>query len=168
MKIKVKEPSEQDIQEMVEDLCHSIKLANAIVDAEYPGTGDRMINAFIRELEKLRKKPEQGCTYDTEGERTKVVFKRITEFPKPCFDFGCAIEAVKDGKRVARKGWNGKNQFVELGVNFSYYDPSGICEETHHMDIGSAALVFVGTRGRQVGWLASQTDMLAEDWYIVE
>ena len=83
--------------------------------------------------------------------------------------FGLAMEACKMGKKIARAGWNGKDQYVELGVNFSYYDPSvGICEEAHHMDIGSAALVFVGTRGRQVGWLASQSDMLADDWHIVE
>lgn len=83
-------------------------------------------------------------------------------------NFGLAIEAAKMGKKIARSGWNGKDQYVKFGVNFSYYDPSGICEETHHMDIGSAALVFVGTRGSQVGWLASQSDMLADDWYIVE
>lgn len=82
--------------------------------------------------------------------------------------FGLALEACKMGKRIARKGWNGKGQYVELGVNFSYYDASGICEETHHQDIGSAALVFCGTRGRQVGWLASQADMLADDWMIQE
>lgn len=88
--------------------------------------------------------------------------------PRKNMTFGNAFGALKAGHCVAREGWNGKNQFVELGVNFSYYDTSGICEETHHRDIGSAALVFVGTRGRQVGWLASQADMLAEDWYIVE
>lgn len=82
-------------------------------------------------------------------------------------NFGLALEACKMGEKIFRKGWNGRGQYVELGVNFSYYDPSGICEETHHADIGSAALVFVGTRGRQVGWLASQSDMLADDWYIV-
>ena len=83
-------------------------------------------------------------------------------------NFGLAIEAAKMGMKIARKGWNGKNQHVELGINFAYYSVAGICSETHHKDIGSAALVFVGTRGRQVGWLASQADMLADDWYIVE
>ena len=84
------------------------------------------------------------------------------------FGFDEAIKYLKRGFKVTREGWNGKNQYVELGVNFSYYDPSGICEETHHRDIGGAALVFVGTRGRQVGWLASQADMLAEDWMFFE
>jgi hypothetical protein len=97
----------------------------------------------------------------------KEVFE-VTYREMHSMNFGLALEAAKMGKKIARAGWNGKNQYVELGVNFSYYDPSiGICEEAHHMDIGSSALVFVGTRGRQVGWLASQSDMLADDWYIV-
>lgn len=84
-------------------------------------------------------------------------------------NFGLALEAAKLGHRIARRGWNGKGQYVELGVNFRYETPySGEGHSAHHLDMGSQALVFVGTRGRQVGWLASQSDMLADDWYIVE
>lgn len=53
-------------------------------------------------------------------------------------NFGHAIEAVKAGKRASRKGWNGNN-----------------------------AVAFIGTSGVQLGWLASQADMLAEDWQIL-
>ena len=83
--------------------------------------------------------------------------------------FGLAIEAAKMGKKIARKGWNGKGQYVVLGHDFEYsihVDKDG--HAAFHKDIGSKALVFVGTRGSQVGWLASQADMLADDWYIVE
>lgn len=86
-------------------------------------------------------------------------------------NFGLALEAAKKGERIARKGWNGKGQYVELGTCFQYTSHSGDVPKStcvQHTDIGSAALVFVGTRGRQVGWLASQADMLADDWYIVE
>ena len=84
-------------------------------------------------------------------------------------NFGLAIEAAKMGKKIARAGWNGKNQYVELGHDFSYIAPGDIpVRPVQHLDIGSQALVFVGTRGRQVGWLASQADMLADDWMIVE
>ena len=84
-------------------------------------------------------------------------------------NFGLAIEAAKMGKRIARAGWNGKNQYVELGYDFAYTAPGDIpVRPVQHLDIGSKALVFVGTRGRQVGWLASQADMLADDWKIVE
>ena len=83
--------------------------------------------------------------------------------------FGLAIEAAKMGKKIARAGWNGKNQYVELGHDFSYTAPGDIpVRPVQHLDIDSQALVFVGTRGRQVGWLASQADMLADDWKIVE
>ena len=83
-------------------------------------------------------------------------------------NFGLALEAAKMNKKIARKGWNGKGQYVELGRNFAYTTPDCKNPACFHEDIGSTALVFVGTRGRQVGWLASQADMLADDWYIVE
>lgn len=89
---------------------------------------------------------------------------RCTNF----MNFGLALEYAKEGKRIARKGWNGKGQYVEIGTDFAYrtLDDNGVL--VAHEDIGTNALVFVGTRGRQVGWLASQSDMLADDWYIVE
>lgn len=83
-------------------------------------------------------------------------------------NFGLAIEAAKMGKKISRKGWNGKGQYVELGRNFRYNTCDGKDQWTFHEDIDGTALVFVGTRGVQVGWLASQADMLADDWYIVE
>ena len=84
-------------------------------------------------------------------------------------NFGLALEAAKLGKRIARKGWNGKGQYVELGHDFRYdtHSANGYLTACHR-DIEGKALVFVGTRGRQVGWLASQADMLADDWYIVQ
>lgn len=85
------------------------------------------------------------------------------------FHFGEAIKYLKRGLKVKRLGWNGKNQYVELGYDFAYTAPGDIpVRPVQHLDIGSQALVFVGTRGRQVGWLASQADMLADDWCIVE
>ena len=83
-------------------------------------------------------------------------------------NFGLALEAAKMGKKIARKGWNGKGQYVVLGRSFAYFTSGEMIYDAHHEDIGSTALVFVGTRGSQVGWLASQADMLADDWYIVE
>ena len=88
--------------------------------------------------------------------------------PTDGMNFGLALEAAKMGKKIARTGWNGKGQYVEIGTDFAYrtLDDNGVL--VAHEDIGTNALVFVGTRGRQVGWLASQADMLADDWYIVE
>lgn len=81
--------------------------------------------------------------------------------------FSLAIEAVKKGKKVARKGWNGKNQYIELATNISYVNVAGEVVNCEHDAIGNKAIAFVGTSGVQLGWLASQSDMLADDWCIV-
>ena len=88
-------------------------------------------------------------------------------------DFGMALEALKRGKAVARKGWNGKGMFLTLqngsevpGFKMrndaakKYYGQSTV-RITSHIDMKAADGSYV------VGWLASQTDMLAEDWEIV-
>lgn len=80
--------------------------------------------------------------------------------------FGEAIEAVKKGAKISRLGWNGKEQYVELGKCISYANAKGELINADHKDLRDRVLVFVGTSGVQVGWLASQADMLAEDWMI--
>lgn len=82
--------------------------------------------------------------------------------------FGLAIEAAKKGLRIARKGWNGKEQYVELASAISYTGPDGKTVNANHDAIGNQAMAFVGTSGVQLGWLASQADMLAEDWVVLE
>ena len=90
------------------------------------------------------------------------------------FNFGKALEALKEGKAVARKGWNGKGMFLTLqnssevdGTNMrneparKYYGDNKV-KVCPHIDMKAADGTYV------VGWLASQTDMLAEDWDIVE
>ena len=79
-------------------------------------------------------------------------------------NFGKAIEALKSGKRVARKGWNGKNMFLFLAAGKNLTDC--ICNDnmppcTDSICMKTAQNTIV------VGWLASQTDMLAEDWEVI-
>ena len=83
-------------------------------------------------------------------------------------DFGEAIKKVKEGKQVQREGWNGKNQYIELATNISYTNTKKEVINAEHEAIGNKAIAFVGTSGVQLGWLASQADMLAEDWKIKE
>lgn len=80
--------------------------------------------------------------------------------------FSEAIEAVKKGAKISRAGWNGKEQYIELATCISYVNSHGELVNAEHEDILDHALAFVGTRGVQMGWLASQADMLAEDWLI--
>lgn len=83
-------------------------------------------------------------------------------------DFGDAIKLLKQGKKLQREGWNGKKQYIELAANISYKNTEGQLINAEHDAIGNKAIAFVGTSGVQLGWLASQADMLAEDWRIIE
>lgn len=80
--------------------------------------------------------------------------------------FDEVIRALKCGYKAARAGWNGKNQFIELATCISYKNWKGEIINAEHDAIGSQAIAFNGTSGVQLGWLASQADMLAEDWLI--
>lgn len=80
------------------------------------------------------------------------------------FGFGDAIKYMKRGLKVKRKGWNGKNQYIELASSISYVNAAGAVVNCEHNAIGNKAVAFVGTSGVQMGWLASQADMLADDW----
>ena len=83
-------------------------------------------------------------------------------------DFGEAIKKVKAGYKIQREGWNGKQQYVELATSISYVNAQGKIVNVEHAAIGNKALAFVGTSGVQLGWLAAQADMLAEDWKCIE
>lgn len=84
------------------------------------------------------------------------------------FTFGEALSNLKRGKKVARKGWNGKNQYIELATNIGYKNATNEVVNVDHSDMGNKAIAFVGTSGVQLGWLASQADMLSDDWVVVD
>lgn len=83
--------------------------------------------------------------------------------------FGQALEALKVGQRVSREGWNGKGQFVYLVTGESLQNTLkyGYGEYVGEPTIQSALAIKTTANQIQVGWLASQTDMLAEDWEIL-
>jgi hypothetical protein len=97
---------------------------------------------------------------------------------RPCegMTFGQSIESLKAGQKVARKGWNGKGMWLVLvpGTPVVHpkpdtpYGKAGIaeCEILPHIDMWTTNAQ--GRRAMLPGWLASQTDMLSEDWEIVE
>lgn len=84
------------------------------------------------------------------------------------FSFGDAIKYMKRGLKVTRKGWNGKKQYIQLATGISYKTADNEIVNCEHDAIGNKAIAFVGTSGVQMGWLASQADMLAEDWIFAE
>lgn len=91
--------------------------------------------------------------------------------------FGQALEALKAGERVARAGWNGKGMWLvlvpgtpsaQLRAGTPYREALGTesCEILPHIDMWT-----VNAQGRRAmlpGWVASQTDMLADDWTLVD
>lgn len=97
----------------------------------------------------------------------KDVFERAYRSCDGGMTFGGALELLKMGFKVARKGWNGKKQYIQLATGISYSSPDGEIVNCEHDAIGNKAIAFAGTSGIQIGWLASQADMLAEDWYTV-
>lgn len=68
------------------------------------------------------------------------------------FDFGIALDSVRDGRKVARKGWNGKNQWIALQ------------RPDEHSKMSLPYLYIRTIGGDLVPWTASQTDLLAADW----
>ena len=98
----------------------------------------------------------------------KEVFEKAYRAFDGGMNFGHAIELMKMGFKLQRRGWNGKKQYIELASAISYINPAGEVVNSEHAAIGNKAIAFVGTSGVQMGWLASQADMLAEDWVIVE
>ncbi len=88
--------------------------------------------------------------------------------PIDSMTFGRAIDACRyKGKKIQRAGWNGESQYVE------YRECATLLNE-HGVEDRSYCFVFhfrnrkTGLTGIQVGWLASQADMAASDWVIVE
>jgi hypothetical protein len=72
------------------------------------------------------------------------------------FDFSHALLLLKDGKKVAREGWNGKEMWIQLQI------PT----DTSKMTL---PYIYMYTATKDlVPWLCSQTDMLASDWVVLE
>ena len=114
----------------------------------------------------------------------------MTHDPNRNLSFGAALEALKEGKRIAREGWNGKSMFIYMmkgnfdgpelgfsqgeqpypnngstlsGVKITLFDAgaAGTVRRMPHINMRAAGGEIV------TGWLASQTDMLASDWTIL-
>lgn len=83
--------------------------------------------------------------------------------------FGYAIEALKNGKSVARKGWNGKGMFLYLvkGEEIARTLKYGFGEYENEPTITDSIAMKTAQNTICVGWLASQTDMLADDWEVI-
>lgn len=117
--------------------------------------------------------PQHNTMSDQDGYKVVGDTGRTRWEPKEIFEenfksiedgmgFGLAIYMLKCGYKLARKGWNGKGMWLKL-VEADEYSTVGVGVKD--------TLPWIGMKtadNKFVPWLASQTDMLAEDWEIVE
>lgn len=115
--------------------------------------------------------PEKHSESGREGYRVRYADGYESWSPQEAFDdayrecdamtFGLALECLKKGMHVCRAGWNGKGMWLELQRP----------DEHSKMTLPYVFLNYPSdaqnTPGARVPWLASQTDMLAEDWKVV-
>ncbi len=159
------------LDEAVKD-SYSLAATSAIIEKSlkrFEAISQETVKCYNELVYKVFPTMQRGAEF--EKEETEIEKSRCPKAVAPAdyFDFGAAIRSIKQGYRCARKGWNGKGQYIELATELSYRLKShGPAVTAFHEDIGSKAIAFVGTSGIQIGWLASQADMLAEDWYIVK
>lgn len=78
----------------------------------------------------------------------------MTDPAEPIRDFGYALRFLKAGRRVTRAGWNGKGMWLRLAI------PED--------ELWLPYIIMSTVTNQLVPWLASQTDMLAEDWIVLE
>lgn len=104
---------------------------------------------------------EDGYVSWSPKEVFEAAYRRIDNMT-----FGLALEALKLGKKVCRSGWNGKGMFLMYVPSEKY----GIIEKIGlGIDKGNL-LPWIGMKtadDKFVPWLASQTDMLSEDWIVL-
>lgn len=110
---------------------------------------------------------------------TEEEYNRIVGVPVEGMTFGQAIEAMKKGKKVARKGWNGKDMWLciplcdgpkEIPATGIWGKPNAEYAEQNGGTVKVVPYITMKAADGTIvmGWLASQTDMLSTDWTIVE
>lgn len=104
------------------------------------------------------------------GNDWEIVGEETAAVPADTYSFGDAINFLKAGKKVARKGWNGKDMFLFLATDIEFHTEADLsCVSNLEGDLTLPAIVMkTADDCFCVGWLASQTDMLADDWFTVE
>jgi hypothetical protein len=84
--------------------------------------------------------------------------------------FGTALKAVEAGKSISREGWNGKGMYLLYVPEGGYFITK--LNNPSHKDVGNISNgAFIGMKtadNKIVPWLASQTDILAKDWCILD
>lgn len=84
-------------------------------------------------------------------------------------NFSDALNRLKEGAKVGREGWNGKGMFLYYVPAASYAAKTEIAKEYFGEKVPYGAYIAIKTAQENVvPWLASQTDLLADDWEIID
>jgi len=104
---------------------------------------------------------KSDCMRILTNEEFEDAFQELQPYELENFSFGVMIEMLKEGAKVQRTGWNGNGLWLELQM------PDENSEMTLPYIYMSYPDDAKNTPGARVPWLASQTDILAEDWKLV-
>lgn len=146
-------------------------IGTKLIEAEPMKLGD--YNKFKGWTIPVNENPER------EGFKVKYSDGYISWSPKEIFEeayrkiegmnFGLAVEAVKKGFKIARKGWNGKGMFVYYVPASEYKTMTDVAKGEFGDRAKYNAYLAIKTVGGSVStWVPSINDVLAEDWEIVK
>lgn len=125
---------------------------------------------LIQAIEMCGASPALTAAVVKAGELMEAIDKHIPDqsHVDSGLNFGAAIETMKQGFRVARAGWNGKGMFLQLTMASDYRVRGANDVALLAPDVDLAPWIGMKTADNKfVPWLASQTDMLAEDWTVL-
>lgn len=144
------------------------------------GDAEKHLGRILRTRRKEESDRDEGYLVEYEGgyqswsplDVFEKAYRKTDGMP-----FGLAVEAAKKGLKIARKGWNGKDMWVSVSPGCEslpasgFWNPAAASFAASNGGFASVPPCFImkTADGKiQMGWLASQADMLADDWYIVE
>ena len=130
---------------------------------------------YSQKCELVKMTKEERKTEEIEEEIKKYIGGNKVVKGKERTDFGWALDKMRHGFKVMRNGWNGKGMYIWLvgstRVQKSWIKEPGLLEAIGDQEsIECLGFIRMKTADNKIlsGWLASQTDMLSEDWEIYE
>jgi len=149
-----------------------VRYAGPLSDVE---AYDAYVNAMAARGEKMptwaELTPQNRSKWAETAAIIRDVAKQLDEKASKRFGFDEAIRMLKEGCRVAREGWNGKGMWIFIchpslpEIEATHGRPATVTEDARASTMMNSVIAMKTATGDiVVGWLASQTDMLAEDW----
>lgn len=140
--------------------------------ADIKSIAESIVDLTVQEAAELTKLLKEKYKIDP-SVKFSVNFNAPDE---PGMSFGGAIQCLKQGLKVARRGWNGKGMYLWLMPKANV--KAEWCKDTHLKTIAEqnggeiealgAIRMLTADNKILTGWLASQTDILSEDWVVIE